>query len=238
MSYNNHLDGSEVAYLWANQPTTADYQPAANYQANSTGAVNEVTRSDVGSYQVRLPNLGQAGGHVQVTAYGAGSQRCKTTGWGPSGVDQLIGVQCSTAAGSPTDTYFTLSYVRDTNILGNNPICCATSGYPTMYAWADQPSAGSYVPHSGYQFANGRSRTSVWIERAWAGTYVVHDPDVNFSSGNAQVTAYGPGPVSCHAADWGAGFGGVLVVCFDAAGNSADSLFDVSFTGPYQILIT
>jgi hypothetical protein len=61
---------------------------------------------------------------------------------------------------------------------------------------------------------------------------------VNFSNGNAQVTAYGAGPVSCHAADWGAGFGGVLVVCSDAAGNSADSLFDVSFTGPYQILIT
>ncbi len=164
VSYNNHLDSSDVAYLWANQPTSADYQPAANYQANSTGAVNEVTRSGVGTYQVRLPNLGQFAGHVQVTAYGTGSQRCKTTGWGPNGADQLIGVQCMTVTGSPTDTFFTLTYVRNTNILGNDPVCCSSSGYPSVYAWANDPTAGSYVPASNYQFSNGVSG-SISIKR-------------------------------------------------------------------------
>jgi hypothetical protein len=234
MSYNNWIDGSDVAYVWANEPTSASYTPAANYQANSTGAANEITRSGAGTYQVRLPNLGQAAGHVQVTAYGYGSERCKVSGWGPSGADQFIGVRCFTSTGVDTDTYFTLTYVRDTNVLGNNPVCCPPDGYPTAYVWAHDPTAASYVPTSTYQFSDFFTRDKISINRLGTGSYAVRDSYVTFSRGNVQVTAYGWGSEYCHVAYWNP-TDGIRVLCFDASGNAVDTLYDASYTGQFVI---
>jgi hypothetical protein len=71
MSYANHsgVAGSDLAYVWANQPTAASYVPSQPYQANSSGATNQIQRLGTGSYLVKLPNLGRSAGHVHVTAY-------------------------------------------------------------------------------------------------------------------------------------------------------------------------
>jgi hypothetical protein len=235
LSYNNWIGGgSDIGYVWANEPTSASYLPSPTYQANSSGATNRITRSDTGTYQVFLPNLGQSAGHVQVTAYGYGSERCKVTGWGPSGTDQFVGVRCFTTTGALADTFFTLTYVRDTNILGNNPVCCTPDGYPTAYVWAHDPTSASYVPSSLYQFSDFGARDKVTAGRLGTGYYAVHDSYVTFSEGDVQVTAYGYGSEYCHVAYWNP-TDGIRVLCYDAAGNPVDTLYDASYTAGFVI---
>jgi hypothetical protein len=235
LSYNNWVGGgSDIGYVWANQPTSASYTPATNYQGNSSGADNQVTRWATGSYQVWLPNLGQSAGHVEVTAYGYGSERCKVTGWGPSGTTQVVGVACFTTTGVPVDTLFTLTYVRDTNILGNNPVCCEPDGFPTAYVWAHDPTSASYVPSSTYQFSDFGARDQISVNRLSTGYYAVHDGYVTFSAGNVQVTAYGSGSEYCHVAYW-TPTDGIRVLCYDASGNPVDTLYDASYTAGFVI---
>jgi hypothetical protein len=228
LSYSNRSWGSR-GYVWADQPGSASYNPSAPYQANSSGATNRITRSGVGTYQVILPNLGASAGHVEVTAYGYGSERCKTSGWGASGTDQSIGVRCFTAAGAAVDTYFTLTYVRDGNVLGE-PVCCSSDGNPTAYAWASQPTTASYTPVSNYHFPGWAAST---ITRVGTGDYTFKTP-INLNSGNVQVTAYGGGSEHCKVMYWNSSEG-IRVRCFAAAGSPVDSLFDVSFAGPFVI---
>jgi hypothetical protein len=106
LGYSNRSVGNR-GYVWANQPTAASYLPAAPYQANSSGAVNRITRSGKGNYRVILPNLGAAAGNVQVTAYGSGSEHCKVAYWNSV---EGIRVKCYTATGNPVNTRFDVSF--------------------------------------------------------------------------------------------------------------------------------
>jgi hypothetical protein len=228
LAYSNRTGGSR-GYVWADQPTSASYNPSAPYQGNSSGATNRITRSGVGNYQVILPNIGASAGHVQVTAYGYGTERCKTSGWGPSGSDQSIGVRCYTAAGAPVDTYFTLTYVRDGNVLGES-VCCSPDGNPTAYVWASQPTTASYNPSGPYHFPGWATST---ITRVGTGDYRFKT-SVNLGNGNVQVTAYGGGAEYCKVGYWNAS-DGIRVLCYTATGSPADTFFDASFVGPFVI---
>jgi hypothetical protein len=107
------VNGAAAGYVWAHDPTSSSYTPVGTYSYNSTGGVNTVTRLDVGRYSVIMPGLGLQDGHVQVTAYGGGSARCRVARWSPSIVnEQVIDVLCTDAAGSPVDTLYTVSYTR------------------------------------------------------------------------------------------------------------------------------
>jgi hypothetical protein len=220
----------DLGYVWANQPTSGSYVPSPSYQANSSGATNRIDRLGVGAYRVRLPNLGRAAGHVQVTAYGTGPERCKVGSWGPVGAEQNIRVRCYGLTGSPVDTRFTLTYVRNGNILGASPLCCHPDGHPTAYAWANQPTAASYTPAPAYQFADFGQST---ISRLGVGSYAVHPPR-SLSNGNVQITAYGDGSAQCKVSSWTSA-SGIRVLCFTTAGRPVDTFYDVSFVGPFII---
>jgi hypothetical protein len=102
------------AHIFANLPGVSSYGVLPNLQLNSTGALNTVSRSAPGTYQVRLRGLFVAGGHVQVTAVSPalGSPRCKVAGWGfGSGPDQLVNVRCFDSSGFPADAQYVMSYV-------------------------------------------------------------------------------------------------------------------------------
>jgi len=234
MSYANHTGvvGSDLAYVWANQSTAVSYVPSQPYQANSSGATNRIQRLGKGIYLVRLPNLGRSGGHVQVTAYGPGPERCKVGSWRPNGTEQDIRVFCRTRNGTPADTRFTLTYVRDGNVLGE-PVCCEPDGNPTDYAWANQPSAAApYTPDPLYQFTG--SAQQITITHLAKGSYAVHVPD-SLNRGNVQITAYGgSNSAQCKVNSWTPATG-IRVLCFSTAGSLVDSLFDVSFVGPFVI---
>jgi hypothetical protein len=231
MSYANQTGvvGSDLAYVWADQPTAASYVPSQPYQANSSSATNRIQRLGTGSYLVKLPNLGRSAGHVQVTAYGPGPERCKVVSWGPIGTEQDIKVLCNTRNGTPVDTRFTLTYVRNGNVLGE-PVCCQPDGNPTDYAWANQPTAASYTPSPLYQFSIPAQQ--ITISRLTTGSYAVHVPDT-LNNGNVQVTAYGSNSAQCKVNFWTPA-AGIRVLCF-RSGSPIDTRFDVSFVGPFVI---
>jgi hypothetical protein len=101
----------ERAYLWANDPSSAAYTPSLSYQYNSGGGTNTVTRSSIGVYQVTLPGIGTSRGHVEITAYGSDSSRCKVASWGASGSDELVNVRCFDPAGAPVDARYAVGFV-------------------------------------------------------------------------------------------------------------------------------
>jgi hypothetical protein len=233
LSYTNRT-AATGAYVWSSDPTAASYTPSPQYQANSTGALNTITRNSAGSYEVRLPNLAASAGHVQVTGYGGDPQRCKVARWGPSGTAQQVSVRCFTTSGVPADTYFTLTYVRDGNVIGGS-VCCHSDGHHTVYAWADQPAVASYTPNTNYQFADfGRST----VKRLGVGYYQLISPVSIARQGNAQVTAYGFGTEHCKLSYWGNDVtqpGEVRVRCWSAQGSPVDTQFDVSYVSPMII---
>jgi hypothetical protein len=106
------LTGGPRAYVWANLQSSPGYVPSLTYQYNSTGAANTISRSGVGVYQVTLPGLGAVSGHAQVTAYGAGSTRCKVQSWNTSGAAKLVNIRCFDTAGAPADSRYVLDFVH------------------------------------------------------------------------------------------------------------------------------
>ena len=120
--------GSAAAngYVWANDANVAlatPYTPDVDYQHNSTGASNTVTRSARGVYRVSMPGLGVPfvgvnRGTVHATAFGTTSNRCEVTNWyggvGPLGSPSPLSVDvaCHTAAGAAADSRFVLQYTQ------------------------------------------------------------------------------------------------------------------------------
>lgn len=101
----------KVGYVWAHNPTSASYTPTPVYSYNSAGGAITITRSNTGRYAVRFAGLGgqsTAGGNVQVTAYGFGSEYCKVQSWGSGGDDFVANVNCFAAGGNPADTLYTV----------------------------------------------------------------------------------------------------------------------------------
>lgn len=100
-----------LGYAWANNPTAATYTPSPIYSYNSSGGPITITRAGVGRYSVKFAGLGGngvAGGHVQVTAYGPGSETCKVENWASGGADFVVNVRCFRSPGAPLDTRYTI----------------------------------------------------------------------------------------------------------------------------------
>ncbi|MGW1763102.1 hypothetical protein ACWCQL_03245 [Streptomyces sp. NPDC002073] len=218
-SYENTaaLGGSRFGYVWANQPTSPSYTPAASYQFNSSGAANTITRSGTGSYTVRLPSIGSDAGHVQVTAYGDVAARCKVGNWYASGSAQLINVRCTNAAGGNKDHRFTLTYTRATGLLRTTP---------AAYAWANRPTTAGYNPAPSYAYNS--SGVVNRIARVSRGVYRFHPANMPLGRGNVQVTAYGHDSTYCKVDFWTPSTG-VQIRCFTVTGAPTDTYYDVSF---------
>ncbi|CAL9639756.1 hypothetical protein [Streptomyces sp. enrichment culture] len=209
--------GGRFGYVWADQPSSGSYTPSLTYQFNSAGVRNTITSSGIGQYTVRLPSIGSAAGHVQVTAYGDVAARCKVVNWYPSGTAQMVNVRCFTLGGALRDTRFTLTYTRGTGLLRTTP---------AAYAWANQPTAASYVPSAAYQY-NSAGHTNR-ITRHGVGVYRVWTPGMPLGYGNVQVTAYGADSRHCKVDHWTPS-SGIQVRCLTASGSPADTYVDVSF---------
>jgi hypothetical protein len=215
----------ELAFAWADQPSSASYTPSSTYQYNSTGATNTITRSGTGNYTVRMPRLGSVGaGHVKVTAYGAGNANaCKVGGWSDNAGDRMVNVLCHDVSGAAVDTTYTVTYVRDVGILG-------VTGAAAGYVWADQPTSANYTPWPAYQF-NSTGATNT-ITRSGTGSYTVRMPGLAANNGHVQVTAYGYGSTRCKVANWYASGSDLLVnvQCSTVTGAAVDSMYTASYT--------
>ena len=94
---------------WANQPTTPIYIATNNgYSRTSTAGAVSISRTAVGSYQVRLGGQARTGASpetVLVTSYGS-TAYCKATQWAGNGADMLVTVFCFDPAGNLADSRF------------------------------------------------------------------------------------------------------------------------------------
>jgi hypothetical protein len=212
--------GPASAYLWANDPAAESYTPDERYQFNSSGGVNTIVRTDVGTYTIDLPGQGAESGGFQLSAANsAPGASCAVRRWA-IGEDNLkqVEVNCFDATGAHVDSAFTLLYVD-----GNDANAPQTTG---AYLLVNHASAeGSFTPGKVYQFSSaGVDNTVVRTE---IGTYTVTLPEVGAEAGNLQVTAYEYPVAACSIPRWvldGTTYQ-VDVVCYDAEGNPADSIF-------------
>jgi hypothetical protein len=212
----------KLGYVWADQPTAGYYTPNTYAQFNTTGGVNTVNRVGTGSYIVRLPGLGAAGGTVKVTSFGAIPNRCKVAWWGPDGLDQRVGVYCYSATGLPADSLFTMTYANARNLLG--------SGSDYGYAWADKPATPSYTPAA----ASAKSKPGgpIVITRTATGRYLVEFNGLGSGVvSDVQVTSYGGGASECRVIKWlGNGVGqAATVTCYEGDGTPADAYFTIQY---------
>jgi hypothetical protein len=116
-----------LCYVWANNPSPTigtPYTPSSLYSYNeqTRAAGNSVTKTTTGTYTVTCKGVGGgavegggswgAGGHVEVSAYGAGNpDTCHVGGWSTGGLDFSASVYCFGPGGSPEDSRFDLLFV-------------------------------------------------------------------------------------------------------------------------------
>ena len=104
--------GPGHGFAWAAPATQERYTPSAAYAFNSSGGPITIIRRNTGVYRVTFSGLGgrgAAGGNVQVTAYGDGSEVCKVESWNSARADFIVNVRCHDVRGRPTDTRYSLN---------------------------------------------------------------------------------------------------------------------------------
>jgi hypothetical protein len=225
---NVTVDGNG-AYVWANSPASASYEPSKTYSWNSSEGVNRIDRNGPGDYSVLLPGLGVAGGTFQVTAYGSGAAHCKIQYWFPSGTTQVARVLCF-GPGGPADSTFALQFFGDREV--------SVFDYGG-YAWAHDPTSPGYTLGPPYSYDSG------YIDGwpgcvGWGGTitggkigadtghYFLRYQNLSPTHSAAHATSYGASPSYCKIEGWfTAPDGGteVRARCFGASGEELDSQY-------------
>jgi len=213
----------EYAFAWANQPSTASYTPSVLYSYNFLKGPITITRSSAGVYSVQFASfdLLGVGGNVQVTSYGSftgAGEYCKVQSWGTNSVN----VRCFDATGAAADSYFTVLYLKT-----------PSPSHPTAvaYAWANDPASASYTPATTYSY--NPSGGAITAARSGTGVYSMTWTGFGAEGtggGHPQVTAYNAINTRCQIQSWGSE--AVSVLCFDHAGNPADSPYSIMFLRP------
>ena len=210
---------SQLAYAYANNPSSASYTPSSTYSYNGGGGAITATRSGAGSYRMSFAGLSTTNGHVQVTAYGS-SATCGVNSWSPSGGALNVGVRCRDAAGAPVDTRYTVMFI------GN-----ASATDDVGFAWANDADGASYTPSLTYSVNDGGAMTAT---RSAVGDYVMAFAGLGgvTSGGNVQVPAY-----SSDAARTVGSWSSTVDVranidCYDAAGARMDTRYNVLVVWP------
>jgi hypothetical protein len=205
----------DLAFAYASQASGTNYAPPGSASHNPGGAIR-VFRNAVGNYTVRFTGLASRlsgnGGHAQAVAIGTGAQHCKVASWGGS-PDISVNVLCFSRAGALKDVKFNVFF--------------ATPNPSLAYAWADQPTAGSYSPNAFYR--SNPSGGAVTISRSGVGRYgVTWSGLALLDGGDVQVTAYGGGNVVCKVESWGSQSASVR--CFNPQTNAlVDTYYTIMF---------
>ena len=203
-------------FVWANQSTTASYQPSDLYTHNELGGLTQIEREDVGRYLVfwhgEQSNSIWQNRNLLVTAYGGTTHYCNTATSGQSGPKA---VECFDSAGNPSDTTFAASLTG----AQDHP-------NPFVFVIANEPTNPSYNA-SGYLASTS---FDVPVTRSSTGAYYISFPGfagTGTGGGNVQVSARNSNG-RCTVVSWGSE--SVNVRCFDPSGSPADSEFNLLFT--------
>jgi uncharacterized protein DUF1566 len=198
---------ADIAYVWANRPTTPSYSVSGNFSFSPSGEPIQITRSSKGTYGVAIgASLIGGGGNVQVTAAGATPGYCKLFGW----TSRSVAVACFDMAGDPADMAFTV-------------LATASSGEAGVsYLLADRADTPSYAATAGY--ASSPTGADLRIERSNTGIYYVYGENMGGNGTNPQVTAVGQNANYC-------------VVGGGSAGKSEVRCFAPGTSGPGGTLV-
>jgi len=214
-----------VAFLWANQPTSASYTPDLAYQYNPASGTNTITRSSTGNYTANLPGLTANGGTVIVTAYGGTAARCQVTSWGSGSSGTDVNVNCTNTTGVASDEEFTLVYSIS-----------ETAGYSPGSAnggaiWAFYPARTTFYNVSG-QYSIAIDGEKMYAKSIGTGSCVWSmTVDPTWTSSTVLVTAYGAPGSYCSTDQWRSNstHTTVYVHCFNAAGTPSNTRFTATF---------
>ncbi|HEX6871475.1 MAG TPA: hypothetical protein VF163_10295 [Micromonosporaceae bacterium] len=212
-------------YVWGWQPANPNYIASTGYEHNSAGGSVQITRSAVGTYQVRFAGMAGPGGAAHVSAYG-NNNLCSVSSWGPSLGDEVINLRCFTTAGAPTDSRF-IAHVTN-----------RTDGASRGYLWSSDPTppVGGYTPPTQYSFDS--TGQPITVAATGVGAYTVdlgafgQDSGGLWASGALRVTAYGSSPAHCQAFD-PAAFADpeiLRVRCYGPDGLAVNTRFVLSYT--------
>jgi hypothetical protein len=211
----------------------ADSQPngALVSQFNSTGAGNASTPVGAGQWDVVFPNLGTVtgalGGGVQVTAVSPNAAvRCKAGFWNSLATSLRVRVLCFTAAGSPANVRFTVTFQETVSLYG-------ASGPPNNHGYLLSPSTSSAL-QTNFNSAGGFGVNSSTVVSTPTQTYVVF-PNIAAAPNTVQVTAHGINPNYCNINNFwvNANPAGVLVrdvVCYTPASVVVSDNFSISMS--------
>jgi hypothetical protein len=211
-----------IAFLWANEPTTASYTPSTSFQYNSTGGTNTIVRNGTGNYTATLPGLTTIGGDVQVTAYDAAA-RCNVVDWGGVSGGTAVNIQCFDSSGAAADEYYDLAYAL------KSPFGLTSASHSKgAWAWAnDDTDTNVYTPDKTYQYSGFRTGKLTAQEVA-TGEYAVTIPgNLSYSTSHVLVTTYNGSNDYCNIFDWSTST--MYVLCWAQGGTPVDSEFDVTF---------
>jgi hypothetical protein len=214
-------------YAWADRPTAASYHPSASYAFNRSGGAITVTKpaGTTGRYAVRFAGLSALLGTkstVKVTGYSTNNSYCQPTV--PKLTSDVVNVRCFRGnSGAAVDAYFT--------VLIRKPPPASTFTSPVAFAYANQPTASSYIPpaSSSWNPAGG-----ITVSRSGVGNYSVLfkniGPGLRSNGGHVQVVAVGTGSQYCVVESWGGSPDlSIDVKCFTKSGSPADTKFNVQF---------
>ena len=182
-----------------------------------------ITRTGVGAYSILLPGFSVVGGHVEVSAFGSASTRCKVQSWANAAAGATVTARCFNTAGAAADTRFQVLYAHR-----NVPGRLDAVENLGAYLWNDQPAAAlntNYSPHATYRMSTGGVPS---LRRTATGVYAVTLPGMPVGgSAIPLVTAYGADTNACavHSFSTAAAGASVEVRCFNNAGAAANAQF-------------
>jgi hypothetical protein len=185
-----------------------------------------VTEWSVGLYEVTFPCT-SAKGIVHVTAVDDTGRYCTAGKWGQNGTSTSATVFCFDRTGRPDHATFTILSTTSSGVLP------AGSGHGYVFA----SPAGAVLT----QFnSTGGANT---VTHAGTGVYLARLSglaNASFLEGDLQVTAVHPNQVAsrCKIGRWGlSGLDQIVyVICFDRAGNRADTWWNLSYHNRRTVL--
>jgi hypothetical protein len=193
---------------------------------NSSGSAVYIGHNAVGDYSLQFPGLERVSGPrqgpetVQVTAVGAGPERCYLAADDPPGAG--LNVKCTTTGGAPADSRFSVLLFQR-----GRPY----PEYRFAYAWADRPGAtADYTPNDA--FWRNNSGPSILASKVAAGQYRLVFAGLARRAGDTETVLITPFPQDhiCSTTSWGNSGGADLeatLSCFDANGAPADAQFNI-----------
>ncbi len=211
-------------FAYLDNPTPpADYVPDPSRQWGSWASPSSnpvtVNQTALGSYTVRFPTIGAAGGIAHVTAVGTAGNWCQLEGWAPAGADEDVMVGCYAPGGSPVNSQFTVVYTSS-----SGELTAGQGGYGYLYA------AASGAINTQYD-SSGQTPT---VTKSGVGQWSAWLPGLGLSTpaGNLQATAVDAKQgARCKITGWTPSASGqtVEVGCFDAQNDPYDTAWTLSY---------